>query len=85
MMKHKANSMAVWYVDFRVLNDMMGREEWYSHLQKPEQPGVIETGDDTSHTIEHVSDIPLKHVRQKGKLMNVMHVPTITKNLVSVI
>ena len=28
--------------------------------------------------------VPLNHVGQKGKLMNVLHVPTITKNLVSV-
>ena len=42
-----------------------------------------QTGDDTSHPIEHVDDVPLSHVRQKGRLMNALHVPTITKNLVS--
>ena len=34
--------------------------------------------------IEHVGEVPLSHFGQKGKLMNVLHVPTITKNLVSV-
>ena len=63
---------------------MTSHEEWFSHLEKREQPGVIETGDDTSHRIEHVGEVPLSHVGQKEKLMNVLRFPTITKNLVSV-
>ena len=92
VMKHKANSMAVntskssevWYVDSGASNHMTSHEEWFSYLEKPESRGVVETGDDTPHTIEHVGEVPLSHVGQKGKLMNVLHVPTITKNLVSV-
>ena len=45
---------------------------------------MVETGDDIPHPIEHVEEVPLNHVGQKGKLMNVLHIPTITKNLVSV-
>ena len=63
---------------------MMSHKEWFSYLEKLEQPGVVEIGDDTSHPMKHVSNIPLSHVRQKGRLMNVLHVPTITNNLVSV-
>ena len=48
------------------------------------KPRVVETRDDTPHTIEHVGEVLLSHVGQKWKLMNVLHVPTITKNLVSV-
>ena len=48
------------------------------------QPGVVATRDDTPHPIANVGEVPLSHVGQKGKLMNVLHVPTITKNLVSV-
>ena len=48
------------------------------------QPGVVATGDDTPHLIANVREVPLSHVGQKGKLMNVLHVLTITKNLVSV-
>ena len=88
-MKHKANSMVVntskpnevWYVEYRASNHITSHEEWFSYLEKPEQPGVVEIGD-TPHTIEHVRDVRLSHVGQKGKLMNVLHVPTITKNLV---
>ena len=43
-----------------------------SYLEKPAQP------------IANVGEVPLSHVGHKGKLLNVLHVPTITKNLVSV-
>ena len=45
---------------------------------------MVETGDDTPHPIEHIGDVPLSHVGQKGIMRNVLHVPTITKNLVSI-
>ena len=63
---------------------MMRHKEWFSYLEKPMQPGVVTTGDDTLHPIGNVGEVPLSHVEQKGKLMNVLQVPTITKNLVSV-
>ena len=63
---------------------MTSHEEWFSFLEKPEQSGVVENGDDTPHPIMHVGEVPLSHVGQKGKVMNVLHTPTITKNLVSV-
>ena len=53
-------------------------------MEKPIQPGVVATGDDPPHPIPIVGEVSLSHVGQKGKLMNVLHVPTITKNLVSV-
>ena len=55
-----------------------------SYLEKPEQPGVVETGDETSHSIEDVGKVPLNHVEQKGKLIKVLHVPTTIKNMVSI-
>ena len=62
----------------------MRHEEGFSHLKKPEQLGVVETSDDTSHPIEHIGDVPLSHVEKKGRFRNVLHVPTIKKNLMSV-
>ena len=50
---------------------MTSHEKWFPYLGKSEQPGVVETGDDSPHTIEHVREVPLNHVGQKGKLMNV--------------
>ena len=54
-MKHKVNLMVVntsklnevWYVDSGASNYMTSHEEWFSYLEKPEQPGVVKTGDDT--------------------------------------
>ena len=63
---------------------VQAHEEWFSFLEKSEQPGVAETGHDTPYPIVHGREVPLSHVQQKGKLMNVLHVPTITKNLVSI-
>ena len=47
--------------------------------------GYVETGDDTAHLIKHTGDVSL--TMQDGKvkyLADVLHVPTITKNLVSI-
>ena len=63
---------------------MTSHEEWFLYLEKLEKRRVIETYDDTLHTFEHVGEIPLNHVGHKGKLMNVLPILTITKNLVSV-
>ena len=67
-----------------VSNDMMSHQEWFSYLEKTMQPGVVATGDITPHPIANVGEVPLSHIEQKGKLMNVLHIPTITKNMVSV-
>jgi hypothetical protein len=63
---------------------MTRHKEWFSYLEKPKNPGVVSTGDGTPHPIANVGEVPLSHVGQKGKLMNVLHVPTIMQNLVSI-
>ena len=80
MMRHEANPMKqnipksdeVWYVDSVVSNHMTSHKEWFSYLEKPTQPGVVATGDDTPHPIANVGEVPLSHVGQKGKLLNVL-------------
>ena len=55
--RHKANPMKqtipkldeVWYVDSGASNHMTSHKEWFSYLEKPAQPGVVATGDDTPH------------------------------------
>ena len=49
----------VWYVDSGASNYMKSEKEWFLYVEKPEQPGIVETGDETPHTIEHVDEIPL--------------------------
>ena len=84
MKKITSKPNELWYVDSRASNHVMSHDKWFSYLEKPKQLGVVETGDDTSHPIEHVSDVSLTHVRQNGRLMNMLCVLMITKNLVSV-
>lgn len=50
-----------------------------------ENPGYVETGDDTTHPIAHTRNVPLSLQDGNVKyLADVLHVPNITNNLVSV-
>ena len=94
VMQHVINSVSddvvkcgndVWYVDSGASNHMTSHGEWFKDMHDPEQPGFVETGDDTAHPIAHVGNVPLSMQDGKVKyLADVLHVPRITKNLVSV-
>ena len=96
MMKHRANSMSastsnsalkpedVWFVDSGASNHMTSHKEWFLELREPERPGYVETGDDTTHPIRHIGNVPFGERGKQTFIKNVLHVPTITKNLVSV-
>ena len=54
-------------------------------LQILENLGFVKTGDDTAHPIAHTGNVPLSLQNGNVKyLADVLHVPNITKNLVSV-
>ena len=93
VMQHVMNTMIaenptkddVCYVDSSASNHMTSRGEWFRDMRKPEVLGFVQTGDDTAHPIAHVGDVPLNTQDGKSKyLADVLHVPNITKNLVSV-
>ena len=63
---------------------MTSHKEWFLKLREPEQPGYVETGDDTTHPIHHIANVPFGEKGKQTYIKNVLHVPTITKNLVSV-
>ena len=44
----------------------------------------MKTGDDTTHSIWHINNVPFGKEGNQTYIKNVLHVPTITKNLVSV-
>ena len=46
--------------------------------------GYIEIGGDTTHPIRHIGNVPFGKDGKKYCIKNVLHIPTITKNLVSV-
>ena len=75
----------VWYFDSGTSNHMTCHGEWFKELQTLGNRGYVETGDDTAHPIAHTGDVPLSMQDGKVKyLVDVLHVPTITKNLVSI-
>ena len=76
---------ALGYVDSGASNHMTSHGEWFKEMKKPERPGYVERGDDTTHSIAHIRDVPLSMQDGKVKcLTNMLHVPEITKNLVYV-
>ncbi|MCO5614165.1 hypothetical protein L7F22_068446 [Adiantum nelumboides] len=59
--------------------------EWFKSMHTLQNVGYVQIGDDTVHPIAHTSDVPLSTRNGKEKyLANVLHVPNITKNFVSV-
>ena len=80
-----SQSSDVWYVDSGASNHMTSHGEWFGEMQKLQKPGYVETGDDSAHPIAHVGKVLLSMQDGKMKyLADVLHVPNITKNLVSV-
>ncbi len=75
----------VWYVDFRASNRMTSHGKWFRDAKDLKTPGFVETSDDTPHPITQIGKVPLSMQDGQTKyLKDVLHVPTITKNLVPV-
>ncbi|KAH7437899.1 hypothetical protein KP509_05G094300 [Ceratopteris richardii] len=73
-----------WYIDSGCSNHMSCQGSLFANLQVPSGKGCVGTGDDTQHMIEHIGDIRLGDTSRAKALSNVLHVPTISKNLISV-
>jgi hypothetical protein len=62
---------------------MTNHEEWFKDTKDLKTLGLVETDDDTTHPITQISKVPLSMQDGQTKyLKDVLHVPTITKNLV---
>ena len=57
---------------------MTSHEEWFSEMRTPDRPEYVETGDNTSHIIRHICNVPLDKANN-NYIKNVLHVPTIKK------
>ncbi len=72
-------------MDFGASNHMTSHGEWFRDAKDLKTPGFVKTGDDTTHPITQIGKVPLSMQDGQTKyLKNVLHVPTITKKLVSV-
>jgi hypothetical protein len=62
---------------------MINHEEWFKDTKDLKTLGFVEIDDDTTHPITQIGKVPLSMQDGQTKyLKNVLHVPTITKNLV---
>ena len=62
----------------------MSHQEWFRYLREPDRPDYVEIGDDTTHPIWHVGNVPFGKEGEQTSIKNVLHVSTIMKNLVSI-
>jgi hypothetical protein len=75
----------VWYVDSEAPNHMTSHGEWFRNTKDLKTPGFVETDDDTTHPITQVGKMSLSMQDGQTKyLKDVLYVPTIVKNLVSI-
>ena len=75
----------VWYLDSGVSFHMTGDKELFSDLEEKDFQMHIEMGDDGRYSATNIGTITFE--RESGKpflLKDVMHVPGLKKNLVSV-
>jgi hypothetical protein len=62
---------------------MINHEEWFKDTKDLKTLRFVETDDDTTHPIIQIGKVPLSmQDGQTNYLKDVLHVPTITKNLV---
>ena len=74
-----------WYIDSGCSNHMSCDENLFENLHTLDVHGYVQTGDDTKHRIQHFGNIPLQSTHgTRNCLLDVLHVSTITKNLISV-
>ena len=58
---------------------------FFENLHTLDVHGYVQSGDDSKHRIQHVGNIPLQSIDgARNCLLDVLHVPTITKNLIFV-
>ena len=62
-MSHKAHPMSrqgetSTSTSDKVSNHMMSHEDGFRELRKPDRPGYVEIEVDTTHSIEHIGNIP---------------------------
>eukprot|EP00253_Pinus_taeda_P010156 PITA_10156 len=83
---HKAsNEDNIWYVDSGASSHMTGKKEFFDSLEESTYRSKIYLGDDSGYEIKGYGVIPVKLTNGKiSHLKNVLYIPGIKKNLISV-
>ncbi len=72
-------------MDSKASNHMTNHEEWFKDTRDLKTPRFVKTSDDIAHPITQIGKVALSMQDGQTKyLKDVLHVPTITKNLISV-
>ena len=58
--RDNVNTTIIHIVDSGASNHMTSHEDWFQKLHAPERPGYVETGDDTTHPIQHIGNVPVE-------------------------
>ena len=81
----QSTSDKCWYINFDCTNHMTCNGDCFSEQNMMKQEEYVATSDNTLHLITHVSNVLLKlDLGEHNTLGDVLHVPTISKSLVSV-
>ena len=81
----KGDEDDIWYVDSRASSHMTGKKNCFEFLEESACGSKIYLGDDSGYEIKGYGDIPVKLPSGDIKhLKNVLYVPGIKKNLISV-
>ncbi|KAH7431129.1 hypothetical protein KP509_08G031100 [Ceratopteris richardii] len=88
-MEHVWNSMSKpgndmnWYIDLGCTNHMTSIGDWFESKEPLKSKEYVATSDDTLHLINDIGNVPLiQNNGVRNTLSDVLHVPSITKNLV---
>ena len=68
---------------FPPMDENLTRAGYLRYLREPDWPYYVETRHDTTYLIWHIDNVPFRKEGNETYIKNVLHVPTITKSLVS--
>lgn len=81
----EANEDETWFVDFGASSHMTSNKHWYENFKETNNGANIYLGDDRAYQIRGYGNIPMIFPNDNIKrIQNVMFVPSIKKNLISV-
>ena len=73
-----------WYIYFDASKHIIGLKDWFSSLDNNANPVQVQLGNDTSHDIEGKGDVHVQLGKNNYQINEILYVPKIKKNLLSI-